>query len=401
MPVYWIYVSVYLNITRVTVYTMKSNMVLVLNSWAVLHNRILFVVSESQYIKTAGCITVTAGPRRRAGQECVWFPLAGVWCCLCVFHSSAAVIYRYTWTRFQWMRLCMSEVLYFWRRFQWWVYSREQLNHMEMCLCTGQLIWMAVKAWMIQSGFIMMNEKAVFLSDPQKCRGCQWTVYELDCLWISIYELDSYESHMAVCFCIAWVCVVRAFLTEGVSGFTLSLSHAGGPDSSRHHCLWARVPPHTTGPCMFSHRGTISSSSSCPCLAAFSGLHSLWFILVSFCCPLPLTLAHSLTLILSLFSLLGFVNDLILMKHRLGGETRPHGWSLPFCSLFSTVVHTRRAAWDLSSSRVSWQMFESGPYLTVTIPHIIGLPPMSVWHLRVSHKTISIYTFLNISQDIL
>lgn len=97
------------------------------------------------------------------------------------------------------------------------------------------------------------------------------------------------------------VCVVRALLFEGVPGFTLSLSHAGGPDSSHRHCLWARVPPHTTGPCLCSHRGTISSSSSCLCLAAFSGSHSLWLILVSFCCPLPLTLAPSLTLILSLF----------------------------------------------------------------------------------------------------
>lgn len=75
---------------------------------------------------------------------------------------------------------------------------------------------------------------------------------------------------------------------------------------------------------------------------------SLWLILVSFCHPPstrhPTRLHYSLLpqwVYLSFHSpvsflrslsfpfLPGSVNDLILMKHSLGGETKPHGWNLP------------------------------------------------------------------------
>lgn len=58
--------------------------------------------------------------------------------------------------------------------------------------------------------------------------------------------------------------------------------------------------------------------------------HFLWttFSVSHFCFILLPTSTLSLTLSLFPFFLPGFVNDLILMKYRLGGETRPHGWSL-------------------------------------------------------------------------
>lgn len=120
-----------------------------------------------------------------------------------------------------------------------------------------------------------------------------WTVYESVCMNWTVMN-HTWLPVFALCGCVG-VCVVRALLFEGVPGCTLSLSHVGGPDSSCCHCLWARVPPHTTGPCLCSHRGTISSSSSCLCLAAFSGSLSVThfgFILLP---PPLLSLSHSLS----------------------------------------------------------------------------------------------------------
>lgn len=135
---------------------------------------------------------------------------------------------------------------------------------------------------MTQSGFIVMNEKAMFLflSLARKKKKNVQDVSEMfmnRTVYESVFMNRTVMNHtwllvFAPCVC---GCVVRALLFEGVPGFTLSLSHVGGPDSSCCHCLWARVPPHTTGPCLCSHRGTISSSSSCLCLVAFSGSHSL------------------------------------------------------------------------------------------------------------------------------
>jgi len=106
---------------------------------------------------------------------------------------------------------------------------------------------------------------------------------------------------------------------------------------------WARVPLRTIRPHSHSHRGTINSSSSPSFLVSVT---HLGFILPPPSTRHPTRLHYSLLpqwVYLSFYSpvsflrslsfsfpfLPGSVNDLILMKHSLGGETKPHGWNLP------------------------------------------------------------------------
>ncbi len=151
-----------------------------------------------------------------------------------------------------------------------------------------------------------------------------------------------------LCICILLrVCLTRVVL--------LSLNSRRRSDSSRSHqrrelaCRSAQ-----SGHTRPRHRGKISLSSSPSFFLVLGLCDSSWFHFAAPLHPPPnspplppppqwvyLSFHSPVSFLRSLsFPFLpGSVNDLILMKHSLGGETKPHGWNLPpFISLNHPVL---------------------------------------------------------------
>lgn len=168
---------------------------------------------------------------------------------------------------------------------------------------------------------------------------------------------------------------VCALLFEGVSdpGVMLSLTHAGGPDSSRGHQRRELVCRSTQS----GHTRTVIEERfpfpPLPLSFLFLGsVTHLGFILPPPSTRHPTRLHYrllpqwvylafhspvSFLRSLSFPFLPGSVNDLILMKHSLGGETKPHGWNLPpSISLNHPVL--QNLAFIPNANRTDWEVWE-------------------------------------------